>query len=92
MEAWEAADPSQKSALVTDISHTLLTIDRDSAQALTRKDEPVPSAYERISSMMHHMGKNWQSLSTKGARSLSRPNSGPVGPGDALIPSNGSHV
>lgn len=94
LEAWEAADPSHKSALVTEISHTLLTIDRDSAQALPRKDEPVPSAYERVSSMMHHIRKRWQRLSCKGARTLSGAGSGsgPVGPRDALVPSNGSHV
>ena len=92
LEAWESADPTQKSALVTQITNTLLTIDRDTAQALRHKDEAVPSAYERVFGMMHHSKNVWQSLSVRGSRPLGTAGSGPVGPAAALIPSNSSQV
>lgn len=84
MAAWEAADPNQKSTLVTQISHILPATTRDDAQALSIRDEPVASAYERLFSVMHKSRKNWQSLSIRKSRSLDRPASGTVGAADAV--------
>ena len=92
LAAWEAADPTQKSALVTQITHVLPTITRDEAQALPFRDEPVPSAHERLFSVMHKSKQNWLSPSSRKSRSLGRPGSGAVGAADAAATSNSNKV
>jgi hypothetical protein len=65
MKAWQGSTPDQKTALVTELSQTLLGISRDEAQSLPLKDLPALSLYEKVFSLMHHHKRQWEHLSSR---------------------------
>ncbi len=79
MERWQNADPNQKTAIVTDVSQTLLGISREEAQALPYKDTPSPSLYEKGFSLVHYQKRRWENVSSKGSTKLSSAASNAVG-------------
>ncbi len=86
MGRWQNAEPKQKTAIVTDVSHTLLGISREEAQALPYKDTPSPSLYEKVFSLVHHQKRRWEKLSSKNSTGLSTAASNAVGIISADIP------
>ncbi len=65
LKAWQGSTPDQKTALVTELSQTLLGISRDEAQSLPLKDLPALSLYEKVFSLMHHHKRQWEHLSSR---------------------------
>ncbi len=65
MKTWQGSTPDQKTALVTELSQTLLGISRDEAQSLPLKDLPALSLYEKVFSLMHRHKRQWEHLSSR---------------------------
>ena len=70
MKTWQGSTPDDKTALVTELSQTLLGISRDEAQSLPLKDLPALSLYEKIFSLLHRHKRHWEHLSSRNSTSM----------------------